>query len=677
MLSHWKQICLSAAVCLSLQAAQAQEFVWWEGENPSKTNFPKTSEFAPANQEQADKLSGNAWLSGSGKYADGEKKLFAKYTVNVPSDGTYQLWSRKFWKHGPFKWRFNNDEWQFITRDISLAQNVSLRKHLTSSWVFMKDVTLTKGEHTFELELTDEVSKTACFDNFLLFKGSFVPNGKLKPGEKTGDVIDDSFFAWEPTPDPLTDESVFDLRHLNEPSAGHKGFAKRKGNGFVTGDGKDLRFWMVQLGFTGNDSSIQRWARRLAKYGVNLGRVQLSAFFASHKSGDDATFEKRLERLHFHVAEMKKQGIYTYLGHLYWHTHTTINDDVFPGFGKGKGNKPVALLFFSEIFQDYYIEYAKRIMTAKNPYTGMSLAEDPAVAFFEIQNESGVLFWPFKPQSFPEAELAIVETKFAEFLTKKHGSIEKAVASWGDNPSDTHHTPDQFDKNRVGLYQSGHLTGAEWAVAQRNPKRAYDQIQFLRESVRHFVTKMKKRLQDEVGLGQLIVGSNWKTADYKTLGAIEYDTYEPGDVICRNSYFGVDYAKGGQQRFYAIELNDTFKYHSALKPPARPGCLATPQVACHPFMITENNWTRPNRYRSEWPFMIATYAKMMGIDGWNFFALGASEWQTQMAVWDINNPSVLGQFPATALMFRRGDVKEPESAVVHEERNLEDIYNLK
>ena len=467
------------------------------------------------------------------------------------------------------------------------------------------------------------------------------------------------------------------MRHLNEPSAGHKGFVKRKGNGFVTGDGKEQRFWMVQLGFTGNDTSIQRWARRLAKYGVNLGRVQLSSFFASHKSGDDELFEKRLERLHFHVAEMKKQGIYTYLGHLYWHTHTTLNDDVFPGFGPGKGNKPVALLFFSEKFQDYYINYVKRIMTAKNPYTGISLAEDPAVAFFEIQNESGVLFWPFKPQSFPEVELAIFEGKFADFLIKKHGSIEQAVASWGENPSDSHHTPDQFDKKRVGLYQAGHLTGADWAIEQRNPKRAYDQIQFLHESVRNFVATMKKRLQDEVGLGQMIVGSNWKTADYKTLGAIEYDTYEPGDVICRNSYFGVNYPKGGQQRFYAIELNDTFKYHSALKPPARPGPLATPQLAGHPFMITENNWTRPNRYRSEWPFMIATYAKMMGIDGWNFFALGASEWQTQMAVWDLNNPSILGQFPATALMFRRGDVNEPENAVVHEERNLDDIYNLK
>jgi hypothetical protein len=94
-------------------------------------------------------------------------------------------------------------------------------------------------------------------------------------------------------------------------------------------------------------------------------------------------------------------------------------------------------------------------------------------------------------------------------------------------------------------------------------------------------------------------------------------------------------------------------------------------------MITENNWTRPNRYRAEWPFLVATYAAMMGVDGWNFFSLGAPEWQHQMAVWDLNNPSILGQFPAAALVFRRGDVTEPDTPAVDEYMSLRDAYDLK
>ncbi len=668
--------CLYAiALFLLLTAVHAQDMIWWEGEHTAETNFPEQSEFSPANDDQAAKLSGNAWLSNSGKYTDGEKKAFARYQITVPSDGTYNFWSRKFWKHGPFKWRFNDNEWKYITRDIALAESVTLRKHLTASWVFVDTVELKKGEHTFEIELSDEASKTSCFDVFLLIKGSFVPNGKLKPGEKTG-LANPGYFAWEPSTDPLTAESVIDMRHLNEQLAGEKGFVKRSGSGFVDGSGKPIKFWMVQSGLflNSDNATIDRWARRLAKYGVNLVRMQFSGFFNDQVKGDDARFKKRLERLHYGIAALKKQGIYSYFGHLYWHTHNPINDNVFPGYGKGKN--AISLIFFSEQFQDYYKKYVNRIMGAKNPYTGVSLAKEPAVAFFEIHNETGLFFWRFKPSEFPEPELKIIETKFGDFLKKKYGSLEKAKAAWNGETGE-HHTPDNLSAGRIGLYGAGHLTSQEWAVAQRHPVRAADQVEFMHTSVYNFYDKMKNDLNNELGLDQMIVGSNWKSADDKNLGGIERNANRAGDVVCRNSYFGVDYKKGGQQRFYAIELNDTYRYKSALKPPARPAPLATPQPNDRPFMITENNWTRPNRYRSEWPFLIATYAQMMGIDGWNFFALGASEWQTQMAVWDLNNPSILGQFPATALMFRRGDVQEAQRAAVYEKRSLKDVYDLK
>jgi len=64
------------------------------------------------------------------------------------------------------------------------------------------------------------------------------------------------------------------------------------------------------------------------------------------------------------------------------------------------------------------------------------------------------------------------------------------------------------------------------------------------------------------------------------------------------------------------------------------------------------------------------------VDGWNYFALDTAEWQHSMAVWDLNNPTVLGQFPATALMFRRGDVATPETPAVHEHISLQDAYRM-
>jgi hypothetical protein len=38
----------------------------------------------------------------------------------------------------------------------------------------------------------------------------------------------------------------------------------------------------------------------------------------------------------------------------------------------------------------------------------------------------------------------------------------------------------------------------------------------------------------------------------------------------------------------------------------------------------------------------------------------------------VNNPTILGQFPATALMFRRGDVTQPDKPAVRETISLAD-----
>ena len=74
---------------------------------------------------------------------------------------------------------------------------------------------------------------------------------------------------------PLLDSSPIDLRHLNEKEAGIKGPVKRVKGGFQLGDGSPVRFWMVQGdSMKGMEKGMQDfWARRLAKYGVNLVRL--------------------------------------------------------------------------------------------------------------------------------------------------------------------------------------------------------------------------------------------------------------------------------------------------------------------------------------------------------------------------------------------------------------------
>ena len=70
--------------------------------------------------------------------------------------------------------------------------------------------------------------------------------------------------------------------------------------------------------------------------------------------------------------------------------------------------------------------WLKALYTRKNPYTGLTLAEDPAVAIIELQNEDSLLWWGFSNIK-GDAQI-LLRRLFADFLKKKYGSLEKARA---------------------------------------------------------------------------------------------------------------------------------------------------------------------------------------------------------------------------------------------------------
>ena len=643
--------------------AAAQTYVWWEGEEFAETNLPDPSQPFPGNisAEEKARLSGGRWLLTQGPESDTPYTI--TYRVEVPRTDTYNFWVRKFWKHGPFQWRFDNQEWRECGRDIALHGDTYLRKFIGANWVFLGEVELDAGTRTLHVEMLDEKGGGAI-DCFILIDGAFAPRGKLKPGETSGQS-EPGFFAWEPDADPLSDDCPIDLSYLNEDEAGRDGFARREGNGFVLGSGKPVRFWMVQGGglLSMKPQMADYWARRLAKYGVNLVRLGNMGRLRSFLDGDEEAFREQLDRLHYLVSALKREGIYVYLGHLWWHTSV----DVEGAFGA---------LYFDPEVRNRFLEFVDAMMGTRNPYTGLPMGKDPAVAFVEVQNESSLFFWTFRPERMSEENRQRMEKRFAQWAAKKYGSVQAALKAWGPEKSPSqfvNQSQDQPEQGRLALYGVGNLTVNDWAAGQRNPTRAGDQLQFMTEFQRAFYADMIGRWRD-LSVQNMITCSNWKTADPRNLGVLERYLYTAGDAVCRNVYFDVEYDPK-PERFYAIDLGDTFNDYSALKPPRFPAPLTVPHIIDHPDMYTENNWCRPNRYRVEWPFLVATYAQMMGMDGWTFFSLDTPLWNSQMNVWEVNCPSVLGQFPGAALIFRRGDVREAPTAVT-QRMSLQHLYDF-
>src|SRR5205823_4937163 len=92
-------------------------------------------------------------------------------------------------------------------------------------------------------------------------------------------------------------------------------------------------------------------------------------------------------------------------------------------------------------------------------------------------------------------------------------------------------------------------------------------------------------------------------------------------------------------------------------------------------------------YQTEGPFLVAAYESLTGVDGYYWFSATDPEYdlnpyftflnfpggQHALHKWTCSTPALIGQFPANALMYRMGYVKQGEP-VVHEERTLASMW---
>jgi hypothetical protein len=645
--------------------------VWWEAEQPTKTNFPSSDRnpFAPANATEAAMLSNQKWIGVEGKYA---QPLFLEYQVQVPTAGAYFFYGRKFWQHGAFRWRWDDQPWQQVDSKVYLMDGVALRQFISANWVSLGKTDLGAGQHTLRIELT-ELEGAAAFDCFALTQTPFHPRGKLKPNERYTAKLEDGFI-FDPDADPFT-KSAIDLRGLNEAFAGEHGFIQARGEEFIHAKNQQpVRFWAVNVGMQAiqmDQSQMPGMARFLAKKGVNMVRLH-GALWSKDLQ---AIAPRDLEQLFAYIEALKREGIYTCLS-IYFPVWLQFNQgSPIPGY---TGQNPFSLLFFNPDFQQIYDNWWKQLLTTANPKTGKLLRDDPAVAMLELVNEDSYFFWTFQPyDGIPAPQMAILEQQFAAWLTRKHGSPKQAYQAWLDapNPYKAEVRGDTPDRARLGIMSPGELVG------NRQSLRARDTARFLADSQQQFFTGAIAHLRKTLGYKGLIYASNWITADARILGPVDKYTNTVGDFIDRHGYFSNPHE--GKQAAYAINSEDTYQDQSALlfqsvdQKERYNFDLPIMDLRYNnlPSTITEVNWTSPNRFRADFPLLASAYTSLQGTDGFFFFATENLGWSDSLGKFAIASPVVMGQFPAAALIYRNGLVK-PGSNVVDISLNIDDVLNL-
>jgi len=483
-----------------------------------------------------------------------------------------------------------------------------------------------------------------------------------------------SALAWPfaPPRDKFSEKSLIDLRQLNEKQAGQSGWLKsdRKGH-FLLGDGTPVRFWAVNtsVGRTRPWVARPRWDRRapdlayharwLAKRGVNM--VRCHAFLNPDPKSPNLDAPKRseIEWIWRTVAAMKREGIYTTISP-YWANKMRAN----PAWGLGGGDFHNRL-FFDEKLQAAYKSWLRVLFTEKNDILGGRLADDPAFGIFQIQNEDSLLFWTFNNlKGEPRKELG---RQFARWTADRYGSPAKAVEHWGERLEG-----DDPEHGILDFHNIWNVTRDGYAKHAGKPKRKIDQVAFLTDQMRSFNMEIARFVRDDLHCPVLVNAGNWRTADTVTLTDAERFSYAVNDVMAANRYFTGQHI--GKNKGWAIVKGDRYAPRSALLAEgfrALPTNLRQPEG--FPMIVTEANWVPPNDFIAEAPLLVAAYSSLCGIDGYYWFATATDGWVPprsangyfpSQAKWIIATPEIAGQFPAAALIYRRGDLQEAPPAAV-------------
>jgi len=493
-----------------------------------------------------------------------------------------------------------------------------------------------------------------------------------------GSLSQAQWYPFTPSNDPAPGE--IGLQSWLEKPAGKHGRIVRRDDKLYY-NGKPIKLWGLNLCYAtcAPDKALaEKRARFYAKYGINAVRL--------HKYGDGAGWSgiqsrdsfvqfdpAGLDRMDYQVAQFKQQGITVLLSPIFGSQKLGPADRQYvpylEEFGTFDGKKqrittPHSAVQYSPELQHVQIQQMVHLLQHRNPYTGLTYAADPAVAFIEIINEQSILFYtsmnPLKASATLRRDVA---RRFCDWLREKYGDQAGLMDAWGEKSlggfeKDGFDAVEDLDRDTIlplgnpWYWDPEQLNGSQATRRQR----LLDTLVFLYEQQCAFYDRYVAAVR-AAGYEGEILGSNWQAGRALSHYYNLHSDYRVG-TIDRHNYFG-----GGRK--------GPFNAASMLAVPGS-GMLSVgmQQVVDRPFMLSEWIHVFPNEWGVEGPALIGAYG--MGLQGWDVSTMfqnrdsGGFSDRVGRDQWDVTAPQVLGIFPAVARQVLRGDVAESAVTAVRQ-----------
>ena len=430
----------------------------------------------------------------------------------------------------------------------------------------------------------------------------------------------------------------FSKMHFTDAPAGKYGWVKAVGKHFEFEGlpGVNQRFYGINFVATGQVNpkpQSEELAERLLRIGYNTVRFH-------HHENDLVLHEKdssvklnpdTMDLFDYFFNELKKRGIYCTTD--MYVSRIVLRTELWPGeTGRVEMSEFKLLLPVCKEAMDNWKTFSRNFLLHKNPYTGMTYAEDPCLGWISMVNENT-----------PNLGVVRQQTKVGElwrqawktWLLEKYGSEEKIAEAWG-----------------VKL-------PLDLAAANLPDAASRDLCCLAEKLMTNMFTEMKRFLREDLGCKALLTDMN-------------YSSTAPWAVNIRSNYDYVDH------HFYIDHpsfldqpwrLPSSCPNESVVKQGGIGGTgCAFARLFDRPFTITEYNYSGPGRYRGVGGILTGCLGTLQDWAGIWRFAYAHGNWGEFKPV--VTNYFDMCRDPlnqcaerATLLLYLRQDMKPANKTV--------------